>query len=133
MAKLLVLTQVLLFPKGDKTLINPYLRHSEIDCRCNRSICTFTILNPVVGDRFYMVRSLFGKPLRISSAFRCQSHNHDVSTVGSTSSHTTGNAIDVLTSEFSSEEKSKLEKLLAMHFDYIQVKRDFIHAHINPK
>lgn len=40
------------------------------------------------------LRVLYGKPLKVTSAYRCPDHNARVSSTGRTGPHTTGRAID---------------------------------------
>ena len=42
------------------------------------------------------LRAWVGKPLTLSSAFRCPVHNNKVSSSGTTGPHTTGHAVDIL-------------------------------------
>jgi uncharacterized protein YcbK (DUF882 family) len=41
------------------------------------------------------LRYMFGKPLTITSGYRCPAHNQSVSTTGATGPHTTGLAADI--------------------------------------
>lgn len=44
------------------------------------------------------VREEYGKPMKLSSAYRCPEHNAKVSSTGRNGPHTTGKAVDVLVS-----------------------------------
>ncbi len=46
--------------------------------------------------RIDQLREDYGKPLIVTSAYRCPSHNSSVSSTGTTGPHTTGCAIDFL-------------------------------------
>lgn len=46
------------------------------------------------------LRALWGKPMRISSGYRCPKHNARVSSTGKAGPHTTGKAADILVSGF---------------------------------
>lgn len=41
------------------------------------------------------LRTAYGKPLIVSSGYRCSSHNQKVSTTGPNGPHTTGKAVDI--------------------------------------
>lgn len=43
------------------------------------------------------LRKEFGKPINLSSAYRCPAHNSRVSSTGSNGPHTTGRAVDIRT------------------------------------
>lgn len=45
--------------------------------------------------RIQMLRDAYGKPLGVSSAARCPTHNAKVSKTGLTGPHTTGRAVDL--------------------------------------
>ena len=49
-------------------------------------------------DALQDLREAIGKPLSISSAYRCPEHNQKVSSTGITGPHTTGQAVDILCS-----------------------------------
>ena len=49
-------------------------------------------------DALQGLREAIGKPLKISSAYRCPVHNQKVSSTGVLGPHTTGKAIDILCS-----------------------------------
>jgi len=42
-----------------------------------------------------LLRTIAGFPFRVSSAYRCPSHNMDVSSTGHNGPHTTGHAVDI--------------------------------------
>ncbi len=58
--------------------------------------------------RLERLRQAFGKPMRLSSAYRCPDYNARVSHTGLTGPHTTGRAVDVL---ISGEEAYRLVQL----------------------
>ena len=49
-------------------------------------------------DALQELREVLGKPLSLSSAYRCSVHNDKVSSSGTDGPHTTGQAIDILCS-----------------------------------
>jgi len=42
------------------------------------------------------IREYWGKPMLLSSAYRCPDHNKNVSSTGENGPHTTGKAVDIL-------------------------------------
>ena len=49
-------------------------------------------------DALQRLRESIGRPLKLSSAYRCPVHNQNVSSTGPDGPHTTGKAIDILCS-----------------------------------
>ena len=70
-----------------------HFKHHELECRCN---CGRNKITRELLDLLEDLRVWYGKPIRLSSAFRCQSHNNAVSSTGTTGPHTTGQAVDIL-------------------------------------
>jgi zinc D-Ala-D-Ala carboxypeptidase len=64
----------------------------ELACKC----CGKAEMETVFMERLENLRIQFGKSMRLSSAYRCSSHNIEVSKTGTSGPHTTGQAVDVL-------------------------------------
>lgn len=123
-----------MLPKGYNVQINSFLHSSEIHCKCNRNECHYTLLGQATADSFFNVRRSFGKPLYLNSFFRCQKHNSSEDVGGvDTSSHTTGLALDIRTTEFTKAQKARLVKICKKYFDYVKVYDHFIHCQLNPE
>ena len=67
---------------------------SELACSC----CGKNEMTQETVDALQALRESIGKPLRLSSAYRCPKHNSKVSSTGKTGPHTTGKAIDIVCS-----------------------------------
>ena len=67
------------------------------------------------------LREKLNKPLRVSSGFRCPSHNSKVSGTGETGPHTTGKAVDLAVDRSFAYET--LRASMAMGFTGIGVKQ----------
>ena len=65
---------------------------SEFTCHCH---CGAADMNETFMDRLQEIRTLYGRPMRITSGFRCPAHNDKVSGSGLVGPHTTGRAVDV--------------------------------------
>jgi hypothetical protein len=63
----------------------------ECHCGCGRSEIDVSFLE-LLED----LRAWVGKPLMLSSAFRCPEYNSRISATGYTGPHTTGHAVDIL-------------------------------------
>ena len=66
----------------------------ELSCSC----CEENKFDQKTLDALQELRDAVGKPLSISSAYRCPTHNQKVSSTGITGPHTTGKAVDILCS-----------------------------------
>lgn len=69
-----------------------FKRH-EIVCKCG---CDRVIEDDVFMHRLQTLREMFGKPMAISSGFRCPDYNNRVSKTGFSGPHTIA-AVDVIT------------------------------------
>jgi len=70
-----------------------HFSEQEVMCQCG---CGRADMDPGFMDRLEELREHFGKPLTLTSAFRCPAHNSEVSTTGADGPHTTGRAVDIL-------------------------------------
>ncbi len=75
-----------------------YPNFSEAEFACQGKDCCGGLADmddEIVGI-VQAVRTQLGKPLIISSGFRCAQHNNKISSTGFSGPHTTGKAIDIL-------------------------------------
>ena len=63
----------------------------EMSCKC----CCRHILDEDFMNKLQNLRYKFGKPMIITSGYRCSRHNDAVSSTGLTGVHTTGKAADI--------------------------------------
>lgn len=68
-----------------------YFTASEFDCSC----CRRNEMNEQFLEELDELRARYGKPLVVSSGYRCPTHNQRVSSTGATGPHTTGRAADL--------------------------------------
>jgi zinc D-Ala-D-Ala carboxypeptidase len=73
----------------------PHFSRKELTCQCG---CDHMEMDPEFMDRLESLRTIFDRPMRITSAFRCPNHNAQVSSTGFTGPHTTGKSVDVAVS-----------------------------------
>jgi uncharacterized protein YcbK (DUF882 family) len=73
---------------------------SEFDCQCAyhsaRPMNAATQMDMNFVRKLDALREAYGKPLTISSGWRCPEHNAAVSSTGDRGPHTTGRAVDLL-------------------------------------
>ena len=63
----------------------------ELSCSC----CGENKMTQETVDALQALRESLGRPLKLSSAYRCPEHNSKVSYTGKSGPHTTGQAIDI--------------------------------------
>ena len=91
---------VLIYLKSSFEKVNEFLGADEMRCNCGETWCTVTIVNAKAAESFRRLRELIGKPLYISSGYRCQYHNNiNVRNSSGTSRHMTGEAMDIIKPE----------------------------------
>ena len=69
-----------------------YFKFSELKCKCG---CNQAKMDRAFLDSLNVLREAYGKPVIITSGYRCPKHNSNVSTTGPNGPHTTGMAVDV--------------------------------------
>lgn len=70
----------------------PNFSEDEFRCKCG---CGRADMDMEFMDTLQTLRSILGKPLPITSGFRCGVYNAQVSSTGSQGPHTTGKAADI--------------------------------------
>lgn len=83
---------------------------SEVEFRCQGNSCCGNVADM---DLEFMIslqalRSVFRKPIVITSGYRCPDHNVAVSTTGRGGPHTTGKAVDIKINGADADELIKL-------------------------
>ena len=107
--------------------VSPHFSVKEMSCPC----CNVMGMENDVIKTIEEVRVKYGKPIRLTSAFRCPTHNQAVGGKNS-SSHLAGLALDI--SCGSSKERYGLMRHLMQHFTRIGFGENFIHVdldHVN--
>lgn len=80
--------------KGSSTKLSDHFLSNEFDCH-GAGCCSQTIINEKLVQYLEKIREHFGKPITITSAYRCAVHNRNVN--GATGSrHTKGDAADIV-------------------------------------
>jgi len=72
--------------------MTPHFKRGELMCN---DICARAQMSPGFLQRLESLRVAFGKPMIITSGYRCPRHNSLVSKTGIAGPHTTGLAVDV--------------------------------------
>ena len=72
-----------------------YFTAHELQCKCGKCDSTGHEMKLELMEPLIVLRRTMDFPFRITSAYRCPTHNNQVSTTGFTGAHTTGCAIDI--------------------------------------
>lgn len=86
-------------------------------------------IHPDLIERLQAARDEYGKPIYITSGFRCTAHNARVGGEAD-SAHLTGFAADIACTN--STQRFLLVRILILHFDRIYVGPDYIHVDCDP-
>ena len=93
------------FKKGRTDKITTNFQYKEFDCH-GSSCCSTTIIDEKLVAYIQQIRDHFGKPVTITSSYRCETHNRRVG--GATKSyHMQGKAADIVVQGVSSREVAK--------------------------
>ncbi len=81
------------YVKGTATKLSDNFKSTEFDCHGN-GCCLSTLIDDDLVNYLQKIRNYFGKPVNITSGYRCSTHNKNVG--GATGSrHTKGQAADI--------------------------------------
>lgn len=69
-----------------------YFKAEEFKCRCG---CEANLIENSFVLKLDDLREQYGRPMVVSSGYRCPKHNAAVSSTGATGPHTTGRAVDI--------------------------------------
>lgn len=93
------------FKKGNSAQISKNFQYKEFDCH-GSGCCSTTIIDEKLVEYIQRIRDHFGKPVTITSPYRCEVHNRRVG--GATKSyHMQGKAADIVVQGVSSREVAK--------------------------
>jgi len=72
--------------------VSEHFKHHELVCRCG---CGRNEMDENFLEMLEDLRAWVGKPIKLSSAFRCPEYNNKISATGQSGPHTTGLAVDI--------------------------------------
>ena len=81
------------YKKGNAVQLSTNFDSTEFDCH-GSGCCSLTLIDEKLVKYLQKIRDHFGKPINVSSAYRCSSHNKNVGGVTG-SRHTKGEAADI--------------------------------------
>lgn len=94
------------FKKGDDLKLSEYFRSTEFECPCGE--CTHQMISQNLIDALTIARTLMQEPIRITSGYRCVTHNLNAG--GATDSQ----HIKGLAADFRTTSRKNLEKLYSI-------------------
>jgi len=123
---------ILVFDKKRRGWLTEDLTLTEFKCKCRFKSCTRTFVLPATARAFQLTRNIYGEPIRVTSAFRCQRHNERVGGVPN-SMHKLGAAIDIRPFKdiFDKDELKRLRIIAETYFDVVLEYEGFLHCHMN--
>jgi zinc D-Ala-D-Ala carboxypeptidase len=102
-----------------------FFSERELACKCGCG-CGQDDMDEAYMAQLVFFRKAYGKPMILSSAFRCPRHNARVSSTGADGPHTTGRAVDILISGSAAHALVKLA--FSLDFTGIGVRQNGPHA-----
>ena len=85
------------YKRGQKLQLTEHFNISEFHCKGANCGCKETLHDPALSAYLQQIREHFGKPLKITSGYRCMEHNAAVGGAAN-SRHTKGQAADFIIS-----------------------------------
>lgn len=85
------------YERGQKFQLTEHFNITEFHCKGAKCGCTQTLHDPALSAYLQQIREHFGKPLHITSGYRCPKHNEAVGGTAN-SLHTKGMAADFVIS-----------------------------------
>ena len=120
------------FEKGRSDKIAKNFQYKEFDCH-GRGCCSTTIIDEKLVEYVQQIRDHFGKPVTITSPYRCEVHNRRVG--GATKSyHMQGRAADIVVQGVSSREVAKYaESIGILGIGLYETSKDGYFTHIDTR
>jgi len=122
------------FKKSENKQLTKHFNSSEFECSCADCKDANQYISQDLLDKLEQVRTLYGKPISVTSGYRCPSHNVKIG--GATnSSHLAGLAVDICPKLMNLDELDLLYEICYNIFDNIGDGRNkkFVHVDVRPK
>lgn len=118
--------------KGVAVKLSAHFNSTEFDCH-GGGCCSQTLINETLIEYLEKIREHFGKPITITSAYRCVTHNRNVG--GATGSrHTKGDAADIVVSGVTPREVAKYaESIGVLGIGLYETSADGFFTHIDTR
>ena len=121
-----------IYAKDEATKISQNFKSTEFDCH-GEGCCSSTLVDSKLVDYLQDIRDHFGKPLNVSSAYRCDKHNKRVG--GATGSrHKKGEAADIYINGIEPKEIAKYaESIGILGIGLYETDKDGYFVHIDTR
>lgn len=118
--------------KGQISKLSEHFNSTEFDCH-GKSCCSNTLINQTLVEYLEKIRTHFGKPITISSGYRCSVHNKNVG--GATKSrHAMGDAADIIVKGVAPREVAKYaESIGILGIGLYETSKDGHFVHIDTR
>ena len=118
--------------KGVVVKLSAHFNSTEFDCH-GSGCCSQTLINEKLIEYLEKIREHFGKPITITSAYRCPTHNRNVG--GATGSrHSKGDAADIVVSGVAPREVAKYaESIGVLGIGLYETSADGFFTHIDTR
>lgn len=121
--------------KGENKVLSPHFKTAEFTCNCIFKGCDEQRLSGELLNRLERLRVAFGKPIDITSGYRCKAYQDHLRASGhetakGVSSHELGNAVDIRPLHL--KDLPDLCFVVPKEFSSIGTARTFIHVDIRP-
>lgn len=125
-------TKDMSYTKGSAVKLSSNFKSTEFDCH-GKGCCSLTYIDGKLVEYLQKIRDHFGKPVTITSAYRCQKHNKNIG--GATSSyHTKGMAADIVVSDIAPLEVAKYaESIGILGIGLYETSKDGYFVHIDTR
>jgi uncharacterized protein YcbK (DUF882 family) len=120
--------------KGSNYKLGRYFSTADFQCKCGYTDCVDQRISKELVDKLDAIRHCLGKPMTVTSAFRCSKKQNDIrnsgisTVVAKKSSHETGDAADTHCVDF-----KELGRMVEDNFDNIGYATEFYHVDMRPK
>lgn len=120
------------YKKGKATKLSTNFKSTEFDCH-GKGCCSTTVVSEELVKYLQQIRDHFKKPITITSAYRCPTHNKDVN--GATGSrHTKGEAADIVVSGVAPAEVAKYAESIGIKgIGLYETNKDGYFVHIDTR
>lgn len=113
--------------KSQNIQYSPFFNLKEFACKCTRPECVMQTLSIDLLKKLEQVRKAYGKPIQITSGYRCQAHQKYLAESGletaTNSQHCLGRASDITGADL-----DVLDGLCSHEFKATGRARSFIHV-----
>lgn len=120
------------YAKGSNTKLSANFNSSEFDCH-GSGCCSSTLVDDKLVTYLQQIREHFGKPVNISSGYRCATHNKNIG--GATNSrHSKGQAADIYISGVAPAEIAKYaESIGVLGIGLYETNSDGFFVHVDTR